>query len=139
MLPFDYCCASVKKDLKKRTCRVCHQYIPSAYRMKNHYKIHAQHFDDLEQEKEEEGEGEGIESSSTLPMIKDGSKKMKESILHPMTTTTTTDGGGGGACKTEMLDWLRADFDQVDIGSTTTTTTNAKQNTNSEDDWVHLD
>ena len=48
ILPFDFCCSSVKKELKKRTCQVCHQYIPSAYRMKNHYKIHAQHYEQIE-------------------------------------------------------------------------------------------
>jgi len=53
MLPFDYCCALVKKELKKRTCKVCNQYIPSAYRIKNHYKIHAQHYEDFDHDQDD--------------------------------------------------------------------------------------
>ena len=44
ILPFDYCCSSVRKELKRRVCPICKQYIPSAYRMKNHYRIHQQQY-----------------------------------------------------------------------------------------------
>jgi len=98
MLPFDYCCSSVKKELKKRTCRICHQYIPSAYRMKNHYKIHAQHYEDFDHDQDD-----------ALPPSGDSQ----------MAQTTTMNGNQPPqppVFKTEMLDWLRADFDEFDLG-----------------------
>ena len=90
--------------------------------MKNHYKIHAQNFDDFDHEKEED---------TTIPSGKDAKRKVKDSILNPTQTPAAN-----GACKTEMLDWLRSDFDQVNIH---TATAAAKPTTNSEEDWVHLD
>lgn len=101
MLPFDYCCSSVKKELKKRTCKVCNQYIPSAYRMKNHYKIHAQHYDDFDHDQEDR-----------LPSQSD-TKDSKKNINDNKTIT----GASPPVFKTEMLDWLRSDFDNVDLGS----------------------
>ncbi|CAF3380058.1 unnamed protein product [Rotaria socialis] len=93
MLPFDYCCASVKKELKKRTCRICQQYIPSAYRMKNHYKIHAQHLEDFDHDDED-----------TLPAP---------------TTNLNADQSTAEASKlkTEILEWLQPDIDNIDIGT----------------------
>ena len=86
--------------------------------MKNHYKIHAQNFDDFDQEKEE---------SAAKCSAREGMKSM----IHPTTSV-------GGACKTEMLDWLRTDFDRVDI-ATSSTTNNGKASVQQDDDWVHLD
>ena len=101
MLPFDYCCSSVKKELKKRTCKVCNQYIPSAYRMKNHYKIHAEHYEDYD-----------FEQDDTLPNT-NGNQQATTT-----TTTTTAAAAVPPVFKTEMLDWLRSDFDDFDLGST---------------------
>ncbi len=42
-----------KKFENVRTCRICNQYIPLAYRMKNHYKIHAQHYEDFYHEQDD--------------------------------------------------------------------------------------
>lgn len=111
----------MKKELRKRTCRVCHQYIPSAYRMKNHYKIHAQNFDELNQDKEED---------ETISSGKECAKKIHDSFLNPTSSVNS-------ACKTEMLDWLRGDFDQVNINSASKSST--KPTTNDEEEWVHLD
>ena len=128
MLPFDYCCSSVKKELKKRTCKVCNQYIPSAYRMKNHYKIHAQHYEDYDHEHED-----------TLPssaMITTDDKKTIAPLF-----------------KTEMLDWLRSDFDQFDLGTSTNQTSSErvtrsmkklrveekKEEDDEHQDWVHVE
>ncbi len=112
----------MKKELRKRTCRVCHQYIPSAYRMKNHYKIHAQNFDDLNQDKEENE----INSSG-----KECAKKIHQSLFNP--TSSVND-----ACKTEMLDWLRGDFDRVEVARASTTN-NENSSVQQDDDWVHFD
>jgi hypothetical protein len=96
MLPFDYCCSSARKELKKRTCKVCNQYIPSAYRMKNHYKIHAQNYDDFDHDQEDR-----------LPPPTSDTNDANEN----QTATTTTK----PVIKTEILDWLRSDFDGFDV------------------------
>jgi len=104
MLPFDHCCASVKKELKKRTCRVCNQYIPSAYRMKNHYKIHAQHYEDFDHDQDD-----ALPPGTPGPL--EPSTPAHES--QPMAPPPVF--------KTEMLDWLRSDFDDFDLGPAPTT------------------
>ena len=128
MLPFDYCCSSVKKELKKRTCKVCNQYIPSAYRMKNHYKIHAQHYDDYDHDQED-----------TLPPPNDDDKKN----INPNKPKT-----GAPAFKTEMLDWLRSDFEDVESQPKDRVTRSmenlhVEEQTNDDDaehkDWVHVE
>ncbi|CAF3745929.1 unnamed protein product [Rotaria sp. Silwood1] len=94
MLPFDYCCPSIKKELKRRTCKICNQYIPSAYRMKNHYKIHAQHYEDFDHDQDD---------TLPPPAIDDKTRNSNEN----QSTTIST-------LKTEILDWLQSDFDKCD-------------------------
>ncbi|CAF0726611.1 unnamed protein product [Adineta steineri] len=132
MLPFDFCCSSVKKELRKRTCRICNQYIPSAYRMKNHYKIHAEHYDDFDHEQDD-----------TLPLT-----NMNDSNENQQPTTTAAP----PVFKTEMLDWLRSDFDEFDLGPAPTQLASdrvtrslkklrvqEKQNEDNNEDWVHVE
>ncbi len=52
--------------------------------MKNHYKIHAQHYDDFDHDQDDK--------------------------LPPITNDTATT----PAAKTELLDWLRSDVDNLD-------------------------
>jgi hypothetical protein len=136
MLPFDYCCSSVKKELKKRTCKVCNQYIPSAYRMKNHYKIHAQHYDDFDHDQDD-----------TLPAVtKNEATNSNES--QPATTAPPPP----PVFKTEMLDWLRSDFDDFDLGPEPTQLRSdrvtrsmkklrveEKKDDDEPKDWVHVE
>ncbi|CAF0966810.1 unnamed protein product [Rotaria sp. Silwood1] len=103
MLPFDYCCSSVKKELKKRTCKVCNQYIPSAYRMKNHYKIHAQHQEDFDHNEDD-----------TLPPPPPPAETT-DIITDSNENQSITTGGVASALKTEMLDWLQSDFDDGNL------------------------
>ncbi|CAF4041385.1 unnamed protein product [Rotaria sp. Silwood2] len=100
MLPFDNCCSSVKKELGKRMCKICNQYIPSAYRMKNHYKIHAQHHENLDHNQDDT-----LSLPAPLTDIKTNSKESQ--------ATATT--AAPPVLKTEMLDWLRSDFDDCDL------------------------
>ncbi|CAF1070651.1 unnamed protein product [Rotaria sp. Silwood1] len=44
LLPFDSYCPSVLSKLHSRTCSICKQYIPSATRLRNHYKVHQQRY-----------------------------------------------------------------------------------------------
>ncbi|CAF5203784.1 unnamed protein product, partial [Rotaria magnacalcarata] len=131
MLPFDYCCSSVKKEIRKRICKICNQYIPSAYRMKNHYRIHAQHYEDFDHDQDD-----------TLPSTQ------------PTDTTNTNENQTTSAppvFKAEMLDWLRSDFDDFDLGPAPTQlasdrVTRSMKKLNVEEkeednnqDWVHVE
>ena len=107
--------------------------------MKNHYKIHQEHCEDFDDE-------EGEEQPSTKLALKattaDGSMMMSTEKPTPV-------------LKTEMLDWLRSDFDQVDLGASSSSTklaservTQSMSNLNvqekslkedQDEDWVHLD
>ena len=128
MLPFDYCCSSVKKEIRKRTCRICNQYIPSAYRMKNHYRIHAQHYEDFDHEQDD-----------NLPNTINLNENQPTTAPPPV-------------FKTEMLDWLRSDFDEFDLGPTPTQLGSdritrsmkklrfeEKQEEDNNQDWVHVE
>ncbi|CAF2837468.1 unnamed protein product [Rotaria sp. Silwood2] len=97
MLPFDYCCSSVKKELGKRMCKICNQYIPSAYCTKNYYKIHAQHHETLDHNQDDI-----LSLPAPLTDIKTSSKESQATAAPPV-------------LKTEMLDWLRSDFDDCDL------------------------
>jgi hypothetical protein len=130
MLPFDYCCASIKKEIRKRTCRICNQYIPSAYRMKNHYKIHAQHYEDFDHDQDDTA---SLATTDTL----------NSNEIQSITPTPPV-------FKTEMLDWLRSDFDEFDLGPTTTQLTSdrvtrsmkklrVEEKEEDNADWVHVE
>jgi hypothetical protein len=106
ILPFDYCCSSIRKELKRRVCQICKQYIPSAYRMKNHYKIHQQQYasncldyemildeDILENDDEE---ADMINSQRPLPAV-------------------TNPSANGVVIFSDMLDWLKSDFEELDL------------------------
>ncbi|CAF1588411.1 unnamed protein product [Adineta ricciae] len=120
MIPFDYCCSSVKKELKKRTCKICNQYIPSAYRMKNHYKIHARHYDTDDDHEHDDTLTPSAETS--------------------VTTTTSIP-----AFKSEMISWLRSDFDDFDLDSSSkaasdrVTRNMGNLRVEDEEDWIHVE
>lgn len=131
MLPFDHCCSSVKKELRKRTCRICNQYIPSAYRMKNHYRIHAEHYENFDHDFDE----------TTCNNTSDQND-------NPVTTAELP------VFKSEMLDWLQSDFDQFELNPKSTQVTSDRmtrsmkklcvdEGKEEEDqdnqDWVHVE
>ncbi|CAM4901821.1 unnamed protein product [Rotaria socialis] len=56
LLPFDACCPSLQSKLSSRLCSLCQQYIPTAIRLRNHYKMHEQctvNYSDYRSNKEE--------------------------------------------------------------------------------------
>ena len=63
--------------------------------MKNHYKIHAQQYEDFDHDQD------------------DGATP---AISNEPTTDNPTSTVPPPALKTEMLDWLRSDFDDFDLG-----------------------
>ena len=99
--------------------------------MKNHYKIHAQHNDNIDHEKDE-----GLITKS------EEAKRSNESQSLSKPST---------AFRVEMLDWLRSDFDQFDLGSMTSQISSdrvirsmKKLRVEEDDevennDWIHLE
>ena len=111
ILPFDYSCGSVRKELKRRICSICKQYIPSAYRMKNHYKIHQQQYasncleyDNMftqengldNDDDDDDDDAEMMSSQRPLPVVSDPSSN-------------------GVVIFSDMLDWLKSDFEELDL------------------------
>jgi hypothetical protein len=108
ILPFDHCCSSARKELKRRVCSICKQYIPSAYRMKNHYKIHQQQYasncldydedmyDNEHRTAIEDEDAEILSSQRPLPVVTDPS-------------------ANGVVIFSDMLDWLKSDFEELDL------------------------
>ncbi|CAF3667524.1 unnamed protein product [Rotaria sp. Silwood1] len=92
------------KELKKRTCKVCNQYIPSAYRMKNHYKIHAQNYEHFDHDQEDRLPSPAINDITTNS---NENQSLTAAALAPVV-------------KIEMLDWLQSDVDNIDSSSTAT-------------------
>ncbi len=44
LLPFDSFCPSIQAKLHSRICSICKQYIPTASRLRNHYRVHQQRY-----------------------------------------------------------------------------------------------
>jgi hypothetical protein len=99
--------------------------------MKNHYKIHAQHYEDFDHDQDD-----------TMPLTTNDTIDSNEN--QSITPTPPV-------FKTEMLDWLRSDFDEFDLGPTTTqlasdrvTRSMKKLNVvekeeDNNQDWVHVE
>jgi len=101
--------------------------------MKNHYKIHAQHYEDFDHEQDD-----------TLP-TGTGNDTMNTNENQPITTAPPV-------FKTEMLDWLRSDFDEFDLGPAPTQLSSdrvtrslkklrvqEKEEEDNNQDWVHVE
>jgi hypothetical protein len=63
VIPFDAYCPSLQDKLHLRVCSICKQYIPSATRLRNHYRVHQQRclpnlVQTIDQKKEEEQSSE---------------------------------------------------------------------------------
>ena len=99
--------------------------------MKNHYKIHAQHYEDFDHEQDD-----------TLAST-NGTEGIAEH--QPVTTAPPV-------FKTEMLDWLRSDFDEFDLGPAPTQLASErvtrslkklrveeKREDENNQDWVHVE
>ena len=112
LLPFDACCPSLQAKLPSRICSICKQYMPSAIRLLNHYKIHQQqyasNFLDYNNNKEED-------------FVDDND--LNDPYEMPMTQVKPTQ---NGVCLfTDMIEWLRSDFEDDPIVDTKTKSTAA--------------
>ncbi|CAF3134085.1 unnamed protein product [Rotaria socialis] len=105
LLPFDACCPSLQTKLPSRVCSICKQYIPSAIRLRNHYKIHEQqyasNFLDYNNNKEEEFTADN-----------DLHDPYEMSMLQMKPTQK-------GVCMfTDMIEWLKSDFEDDPVVDT---------------------
>ncbi|CAF0887164.1 unnamed protein product [Adineta ricciae] len=113
LLPFDACCPSLQTKLPTRVCSICKQYIPSALRLRNHYKIHQQqyasNFLDYNNNKEEDClEDDDLHDPYEMSMVQ--IKPTQNSVC----------------LFTDMIDWLRSDFEDdpvVDVKAKSTAAT----------------
>jgi hypothetical protein len=99
--------------------------------MKNHYKIHAENYEDFDYEQDD-----------MLPNTTNANEKQ----LPPQPITTAEP----PVFKTEMLDWLRSDFDEFDLGPAPTQLASERvtrsmkklcveEKKDDNQDWVHVE
>ena len=113
ILPFDFCCASVRKELKKRVCSMCKQYIPSAYRMKNHYKIHQQQYASNCLDYDDDMFPGGGDDDANLADDQNDEDGMFSS-QRPLPAISNPS-ANGVVIFSDMLDWLKSDFEELDL------------------------
>ena len=98
--------------------------------MKNHYKIHAQHYEDFDHDQDD---------TSPLPT----NDTLNSNETQSITSTPPV-------FKTEMLDWLRSDFDEFDLGPAPTQLASdrvtrsmkklrVEEKEEDNQDWVHVE
>ena len=98
LLPFDSYCPSIQTKLQSRICSICKQYIPTAARLRNHYRVHQQRYAlikiDLNNGKEEEliDELDPIDPSE-MPLCQ----------INPT--------HNGVFLFSDMVEWLKSDFE----------------------------
>ena len=99
LLPFDSYCPSIQTKLHSRTCSICKQYIPSAFRLRNHYRVHQQryasNFSEYNNKKEEE------EFHDEFDPIDPNEMSLFQ--INPSHNAVFL--------FTDMTDWLRSDFE----------------------------
>jgi hypothetical protein len=105
LLPYDACCPSLQSKLPSRICSICKQYLPSTIRLRNHYKIHQQQYAsnclDYNNNKEEDSLDDN-----------DLNDPYEMSMLQIKPTQN-------GVCLfTNMIEWLRSDFEDDPIVDT---------------------
>ncbi|UJR25996.1 hypothetical protein I4U23_007343 [Adineta vaga] len=111
IIPFDYCCSSVRKELKRRVCSICKQYIPSAYRMKNHYKIHQQQYASNCLEYDDDDDDMFPEEIDIKPGDDDGDMLSSQRPLPSVSDPSSN----GVVVFSDMLDWLKSDFEELEL------------------------
>ena len=106
-LPFDACCPSLQNQLSNRICATCRQYIPTAARLKQHYKIHQErcrsNFIDFNNNtNKEENLLDDVDFVDPY--------EMSILAIHPTEN---------GVCLfTDMIEWLKSDFEDDPIVDT---------------------
>ncbi|CAF0847934.1 unnamed protein product [Adineta steineri] len=99
LLPFDFFCPSIQSKLSSRICAICKQYIPSATRLRNHYRVHQQRYAsssiDYKYNKEEELIDEPDPIDPTEISVHQINPNHSSVFLF-----------------TDMIDWLKSDFEE---------------------------
>ncbi|CAF1956312.1 unnamed protein product [Rotaria magnacalcarata] len=104
LLPFDACCPSLQSKLSSRLCSLCKQYIPTAIRLRNHYKMHEQctvNYSDYSCNKEENTiDDDDLYDPYDMQLISINSIKSDVCLF------------------TDMVEWLRSDFEDDPVVDT---------------------
>ncbi|CAF2145043.1 unnamed protein product [Rotaria magnacalcarata] len=118
LIPFDAYCPSVQSKLDSRRCTICKQYIPSATRLRDHYKVHQQRYaskytscNNNSNNKEEE--------------LVDEDDPMDPSDL-PLAPINISQ--NGVFLYVNMVDWLKSDFEDDPVAEPKSKSIAAKAN-----------
>ena len=110
LLPFDFFCPSIQTKLHSRICSICKQYIPTASRLRNHYRVHQQRYAarsiDVKFSKEDDeliDEPEPIDLNDLI--------QFQINPSHPAVSIFA-----------DINEWLRADFEEDPVVETKTKT-----------------
>jgi len=110
-LPFDACCPSLQTKLSSRICSICKQYIPISIRLRNHYKIHQQQYaSNLNDYNNKE---ENIVDDNDL------------NDPYDMSIRSINLAQKGVYLFTNIIEWLKSDFEDESIVDTKTKSTAA--------------
>ena len=99
LIAYDYYCPSIQSKLHSRVCSICKQYIPTATRLRNHYKVHQQRYAlnsvDYKFHKEEEliDEPDPIDNNNQRHLYQ----------INPLQN--------GVFLFSDMTEWLKSDFE----------------------------
>ncbi len=106
LLPFDSFCPSIQTKLHSRICSICKQYIPTATRLRNHYRVHQQRYAsnsiDYKYNKEEE---ELIDEPDPIDP-----NEMSSYQINPLQN--------GVFLFSDMIEWLKSDFEEDPVVET---------------------
>lgn len=116
LLPFDFFCPSIQAKLHSRICSICKQYIPTATRLRNHYRVHQQRYAanaiDFKFNKEEDeliDEPDPIDPNDLITF--------RVNPLYP-----------GVSLFSDMTEWLRSDFEDDPVVETKSKTSASAAN-----------
>ncbi|CAF0723111.1 unnamed protein product [Rotaria sp. Silwood1] len=104
LLPYDTCCPSLQTKISSRICSICKQYIPTSIRLRNHYKIHQQYttdsFDYINNKEEDIIDDNDLNDPYDMPIVSINSTK------------------NGVYLFSDMVEWLKSDFEDDPIVDT---------------------
>jgi hypothetical protein len=103
LLPFDSYCPSLQSKIHARICSICKQYIPSAMRLRNHYRVHQQRYasNSIEYNNKKEEE-EIIEECEPID-------------LNELSVFKINPSHNGVFLFSNMIEWLKSDFEDDPI------------------------
>ena len=112
-VPFDAYCPSVQNKLHARLCSICKQYIPSLVRLRKHYRVHQQRYASLNRVDGDPGKEEDVADDDDAIDATD------------LPSSQVRCGEPGVFVITDLIDWLKSDFEDDPVVETKTKSTAA--------------